>query len=53
MACVGCIYWRRFYGFGSNAVYACHYILDTGKVRGNATESCTKKKAAEVRNENA
>jgi len=41
--CTGCTYWRWFSGRGSNAINACHYILDTGKMRGCSVESCTKK----------
>lgn len=41
--CNGCIHWRWFCGRGSNALNACHYILDTGHMRGCAVEECTKK----------
>ena len=41
--CAGCIYWRHFCGRGSNELYACHYILDVGKMRGCSVEECTRK----------
>lgn len=46
--CNGCIYWRRFCGNGTKALNACHYILDTGKMRGCDPAQCTKKKTAEA-----
>lgn len=41
--CTGCIYWRHFCGRGANALNACHFILDTGKMRGCTVEECTRK----------
>lgn len=41
--CVGCIYWRHFCGRGSSEMFACHYILDVGKMRGCAVEECNKR----------
>lgn len=40
MTCKGCKYWRRLYETGGNN-YACHYFLDTGKLRGGTVEDCT------------
>lgn len=34
--CVGCHYWRHFYA----GTYACHYTIDTGKVRPMPAEEC-------------
>lgn len=59
MGCKGCKYWRRLYETGGNN-YACHYYLDTGKLRGGTVEDCTvreaggrKKKRCERREDNA
>ncbi len=40
--CNGCTHWRHFCGHGSSEMYACHYILDVGKMRGCAVEECNK-----------
>ena len=40
--CNGCTHWRHFCGRGENETYACHYILDVGKMRGCAVEDCNK-----------
>ena len=42
-SCNGCIYWRWIYGHGNCLLYACHYLLDTDKMRGCPVEGCTRK----------
>lgn len=34
--CEGCIYWRNFY----SGTYACHYLIDTGNLRGMDAAEC-------------
>ena len=41
MGCKGCKYWRRLY----DNRYACHYCIDTGKLRGGTVEDCTVREA--------
>ena len=43
--CDGCIHWRRFCGHGSTLTMACHYILDTGHMRGCEVQQCNKKRS--------
>ena len=38
--CRGCRYWRPL-SSGKNGYYACHYLIDTGKLRGGTVEDCT------------
>ena len=40
--CSGCAYNRYFSGSGSTYLTACHYLLDTGKMRGCSPERCTR-----------
>lgn len=40
--CKDCVYYR--YLSVGNEGKACHYLLDTGKVRGCPAENCTKKR---------
>lgn len=48
--CIGCIYWR-YLQYRERGPCACHYILDTGKMRGCPTgKECTKRKEGEVKN---
>lgn len=42
-SCTGCTYWRRFQGSGENLIRACHYLLDTGHMRGCPADHCTRK----------
>ena len=46
MGCKGCKYWRALAG-GQHMVgfYACHYLIDTGKMRGCDPENCDKKES--------
>ncbi len=39
-SCKGCIHWRKFVP-NSPATLACHYCVDTGKLRGCEPENCT------------
>lgn len=39
--CYGCFYRRAMTGAGGT-VYACHYMIDTGKKRGIAPQECYK-----------
>ena len=44
--CAGCAYWRLMFYFGGtreNRTRACHYLLDTGKMRGGTAQDCTQK----------
>lgn len=45
--CSGCAHWRHFCGRGSSELFACHFIFDTGKMRGCAVEECNKHTAKE------
>lgn len=38
--CRGCIHWRRLCSSNSSDC-ACHYSIDTGKLRGCEPEDCT------------
>lgn len=40
--CAGCHYNRHFEGGGSKSITACHYLLDTGKMRGCTVEACNR-----------
>ncbi len=40
-SCVGCIYHRQL---GDAETWGCHYLLDTGELRGCPAHTCTKKK---------
>lgn len=40
--CAGCTYNRPYCGKGSTFLPACHYLLDTGKMRGCSVEKCTR-----------
>ena len=42
-SCNGCQYWRRIYHRGSKEIKACHFALDTGKIRGGTVKGCTQK----------
>ena len=42
--CIGCTYWRHFGWYGVNYTNACHFLLDTGKMRGCSPQECNKKK---------
>lgn len=46
--CKGCRYYRKFYGrqggWGLGGLYACHYCVDTGNLRGCTVEACDKKR---------
>lgn len=37
--CFGCRHWRAL--SDTSGLYGCHYMLDTGKMRGCPTENCT------------
>ena len=39
--CDGCSYWRRLNG--GSSIRVCHFLLDTGKVRGMSVQDCTRK----------
>lgn len=42
--CTGCAHWRAILrGWSANPVMACHYLLDTGKVRGCLPLECNKR----------
>ena len=45
MACKGCAHWRPLYPSGEKPQYACHYCIDTGKLRGGTVEDCTVREA--------
>lgn len=47
--CKGCDYNRPFIGHGVKQVNACHFLLDTGKMRGCEVENCKKWKPAQPR----
>lgn len=40
MNCKGCKYWREL--ANGNGITACHYALDTGKLRESDPEKCDK-----------
>lgn len=40
--CEGCAYNRHYSGRGSAYLPACHYLLDTGKMRGSTVDDCTR-----------
>lgn len=40
--CNGCVYNRHYSGKGSTFLPACHYLLDTGKMRDSGVEDCTR-----------
>ena len=39
--CAGCAHYRRLADHGGNDFHACHYILDTGHMRGCPASDCT------------
>lgn len=39
--CEGCTHWRRLNS--GHSIFACHFILDTGKMRGMSVQDCTRK----------
>lgn len=39
--CEGCSHWRRL--SGPHSICVCHFLLDTGKVRGMSVLDCTRK----------
>lgn len=41
--CTGCHYNRYYDGKGSTFMTACHYLLDTGKMRGCSVEACNRR----------
>ncbi len=45
LPCIGCDHWRRLYPSGGKhkTPHVCHYILDTGRRRGDTVENCTKR----------
>lgn len=44
--CTGCAHWRGLTSQKDGKVYACHYMLDTGKLRGcEPGAECTRKAA--------
>lgn len=49
-SCEGCIHYKRLYmGDSEPPLMACHYLLDTNKIRPCSAENCTVK---EVLHEN-
>lgn len=39
--CAGCAHYRRLADHGGNDLHVCHYILDTGHMRGCPVSACT------------
>ena len=44
--CAGCAHYRRLSDHGGGNLYACHYILDTGHMRGCPVSDCTINRAS-------
>lgn len=42
MTCRGCKYWRPL-SSEKNGYYACHYMIDTGHIRGCDLSECDKR----------
>lgn len=42
--CVGCVYWRGFWGHSGSGTSVCHHLLDTGKRRIDKKGKCFSKK---------
>lgn len=40
--CKGCEYWKPLSDHTQNGVHCCHYLLETGNVRGIPAEQCYK-----------
>ena len=41
--CAGCRYWRGIAAHAPGGLMACHYLLDTGRMRGGAVSECDKR----------
>lgn len=47
--CAGCAYWRVLSTCGGSKVYACHYMVDTGKMRSCEPGADCTRRAAKIR----
>lgn len=41
--CEGGRFWRRLESSNVHSINACHFLLDTGKMRGMSVQDCTRK----------
>lgn len=41
--CEGCSHWRKLSSQNSHSICVCHFLLDTGKMRGMSVQNCTRK----------
>lgn len=41
--CGSCLHWRLLSSQNVRGIRVCHYLLDTGKMRGMRAQECTRK----------
>lgn len=41
--CGSCLHWRPLSSQNVRGIRVCHYLLDTGKMRGMRAQECTRK----------